>query len=115
MTDKIMDAGKVQLDESRTFGAVYRTMDEELLPGAEMTQRQLQHQNLLQHGWLFMKAGSLDSLQVVQTESFLQATQLVSASSRKLNWVFSWAAGLAWEYLSAIPSVNLCMLEERGA
>jgi hypothetical protein len=50
MTDKIMDAGKVHLDESRTFGAVYRTMDEELLPGAEMTQRQLQHQSLLQHG-----------------------------------------------------------------
>lgn len=50
MRDQIMDATKVQVVEAIVFiVATYRSMNKELLTGAENTHRHLHHQNPPQH------------------------------------------------------------------
>jgi hypothetical protein len=79
MTEQRMDTTKVQFSEPVSFiRVIYRNMDEGLLTGVEMTQRQLHHQSQPQHGWQLTKTGN-------QEPTAQPAGWLESALSRCLS------------------------------
>lgn len=115
---------KVQFSEPVSFiGVTYRNVGNGLLlTGAEMSQRQLNHQSPPQHWWLLTKAGNLehtvqyigsltglrgyfpsDSVGLNLFQAVLQVSELVTFAvwlvwecpSAGLNWLF-WEGGTYW-------------------
>lgn len=123
MIEQSMDITKVQHGEPMSsIWVSYRSVGEEFLRGAEMTQKRIHHQSAPQHGWQLTKLGIWNgqhSLRLINKfENVLskvsvrldlfQAAQLVSAPSKQLVWSQSrrWSLSCLRVYCVAqLPSI----------